>query len=118
LFLGNLSAAPPDPQTQLAAGLPPHGQRNSEPDVLNNTRFLRKSNPDRRPDRLINEGRRRYKRLAATARPGPQNHNLLGLFSPVELLELTLANRWPPSDADRLHITSRRPDTAVAREGN
>jgi hypothetical protein len=68
----------------------------------------------RSADRIINRARQRYRQLAPTARPGPQSHNLLGLFSPQELCELTLARRWPLSLADLAWVTGRKaePDAA------
>ena len=56
-------------------------------------------------DRIINAGRRRFLRLRANAQPGQQPHNLLGLFGPVELLQLALARRWPLSEADQAWVT-------------
>jgi len=82
-------------------------------------RFLNTFRTGRQADRLINEARRRYRQLLPTARPGPQHHNILGLFGPVELLELTLAHRWPLGPEDLRHVTGSRPspDTSSAPHG-
>jgi hypothetical protein len=65
--------------------------------------------PDRHADQLVNEARRRYNQLTITSRPGPQPPNIACLFTPVELLRLSLAGRWPLPAADLAWVTGRQP---------
>ncbi len=76
-----------------------------------------KRNPRRRADQLVNAARRRYRRLAPTARPGPQPWNLCGLFTSGELFELWSARRWPLSAADLHFVIGRRVQPDVSHEG-
>jgi hypothetical protein len=56
--------------------------------------------PADHPDRILSRIRRRYHRLPATDRPGPQPQNLAGLLTSDELVALSCAGRWPLSRRD------------------
>jgi hypothetical protein len=66
--------------------------------------------------RVLRAARRRYHRLPATERPGPQPENLCGVFTADEVLTLMDAGRWPLSARDVEFVTEkpRRPYLVLA----
>jgi hypothetical protein len=108
-------------ETPPASGVGPEaGQIETQQQYsMNSTRLWHRFKPGGRADRIVNLARQRFLRLAPTARPATQPHNILTLFSQPELWELASAHRWPLPQPDLHFITGRRPERAscAATEG-